>query len=68
MKSIHYVNSYAVRDRVDLSSYSSTAANSGHNVVPIESLLPDEDDRRYYPGKLCCISWTHTLRVVTRTS
>ena len=46
MKSIHYVNSYAVRDRVDLSSYSSTAANSGHNVVPIESLLPDEDDRR----------------------
>ena len=52
-KSIHYVNCYAVRDRVDLSSYSNT--NIRH-VVPIESLLPLEDDRRSIMGNFVILA------------
>ena len=44
-KSIHYVNCYAVRDRVDLSSCG-MAVNSEPNGVCVQSILPDEDDRR----------------------
>ena len=43
-KSVHYVNSYAVRDRIDLSTCS-TEAEGAHNVVCMESLLPTEQDR-----------------------
>lgn len=41
-KSIHYVNAYAVRDRIDLSCSSSTEVNSE---VSIDSHLPDDNDR-----------------------
>lgn len=43
-KSIHYVNSYAVRDRVDLSCC--TAVTSRNTVVSIDSLLPNDTDRK----------------------
>ena len=43
-KSIHYVNSYAVRDRIDLSSYCTTEVTNTE--LSVKSLLPTEDDRK----------------------
>ena len=40
------MNAYAVRDRVDLSSYCTTEATNTESVVSVESLLPNENDRK----------------------
>lgn len=44
-KSIHYVNCYAVRDRIDLSRFSASA-HSEQKEVSFASILPSDDDRK----------------------
>ena len=45
-QSLHYFNSYAVQDRIDLSSYSDTTPAINLETVSMDILLPTEDDLR----------------------
>lgn len=43
---LHYFHMYAVRDRVDLSGYSSEAPKPDIGTMDLETLLPSHDDER----------------------
>ena len=61
-QSLHYFNSYAVQDRIDLSSYSDTTPAINLEAVSMDILLPTEDDLRDLQS---CFA-IHIARVLTR--
>lgn len=44
-QSVHYVNTYAVKDRIDFSAHGCTTVSSNSNTLSIDSVLPSASDR-----------------------
>ena len=60
-RSLHYFHAYAVRDRIDLSSFSSDPPEVDLEQLNLESLLPTVDDcRALYSNLAVLVGRIHT--------